>query len=63
MFQLRTPFLTVILMILVLEFVEWYGGDTLLQSYLLEEGNTFYFAAFTSFCLGLVMDQTAQVAR
>jgi hypothetical protein len=59
---LRAPFLTVILMVLVLEFVEWYGEDTWIETYLLEEGNKFYFIAFMSFCLGLVSDQAAEVA-
>jgi hypothetical protein len=60
---LRAPFLTVILMILVLEFVEWYGEDSWIETYLLEEGNKFYFIAFMSFCLGLVSDQVAEVMR
>lgn len=60
---LRAPFLTVILMMIVLEFVEWYGEDTWMQTYLLEEGNKFYFIVFMSFCLGLASDTTAGIIR
>ena len=56
---LRAPFLTVILMVLVLEFVEWYGEGTWIQTYLLEEGSKFYFIVLLSFCLGLAADITA----
>lgn len=52
---LRAPFFCVIMMMLVLEFVEWYGEDTWIQHYLLEEGNKFYFIAFMSFTLGLMI--------
>ncbi len=58
---LRAPFLTVVLMFIVLEFVEWYGEGTWMQTYLLEEGNKFYFIAFVSFCLGLASDRTSRI--
>jgi hypothetical protein len=58
---IRAPFLTVILMMVILEFVEWYGEDTWLQAYLLEEGTKFYFIVFMSFCLGLATDVTAGI--
>lgn len=60
---LRAPFLTVILMVVVLEFVEWYGEGTWIETYLLEEGNKFYFIAFTSFCLGLMSEETSSIIR
>lgn len=60
---LRAPFLSVILMLILLEFVEWYGDDTWLQAYLLEEGTKFYFIVFLSFCLGLTTDATASILR
>jgi hypothetical protein len=60
---LRAPFLTVFLMMVVLEFVEWYGEGTWLQSYLLEEGNKFYFIVFTSFSLGLMSEETSAISR
>jgi len=58
---IRAPFLTVILMMIVLEFVEWYGEGKWIQTYLLEEGNKFYFIVFMSFCLGLASDSTASI--
>lgn len=60
---IRAPFLTVILMMIVLEFVEWYGEGTWMQTYLLEEGNKFYFIVFMSFCLGLASDTTSSIIR
>lgn len=60
---LRAPFLTMILMMVILEFVEWYGEGTWIETYILEEGNKFYFIAFVSFCLGLVSDETANIVR
>ena len=60
---LRAPFLTVILMMIVLEFVEWYGEGKWLQKYLLEEGNKYYFIVFMSFCLGLASNTTAGLMR
>jgi len=60
---LRAPFLTVILMMIVLEFVEWYGEGKWIQTYILEEGNKFYFIVFMSFCLGLASDSTAGIMR
>jgi hypothetical protein len=60
---LRAPFLCVAVMILVLEFVEWYAEDGWLQSYLLEDGNKFYFIVLVSFCLGLASDQAAGTLR
>lgn len=60
---LRGPFLTIILMVLVLEFGEWYGEGTWIENYLLEEGNKFYFIAFMSFCLGLASDSTSAIMR
>jgi len=60
---LRAPFLGVILMMIVLEFVEWYGEGTWMETYLLEEGNKSYFIAFMSFCIGLSSDQAAAILR
>ena len=60
---IRIPFLTVILMMIVLEFVEWYGEGKWIQTYLLEEGNKYYFIVFMSFCLGLTSDSTASIIR
>ena len=60
---LRAPFLTVILMMLVLEFTEWYGEDKWIQSYVLEEGNKFYFIAFLSFMLGIMIRETSDIIR
>ncbi|MCX6950681.1 MAG: hypothetical protein NTV51_00605, partial [Verrucomicrobia bacterium] len=59
----RAPFLSVVLMMVVLEFVEWYGEDTWIQTYLLEEGSKFYFIVFLSFSLGLTTDTTAGIMR
>lgn len=55
------PILSVILMILVLEFVEWYGEGKWIETYLLEEGNKSYFIAFMSFCLGLTSERTGNI--
>ena len=60
---LRAPFLAVILMIVILEFTEWYGEGTWIETYLLEEGNKSYFIAFMSFCLGLASDRTSRIIR
>lgn len=60
---LRAPFFCVTLMILVLEFVEWYGEDGWIQSYLLEEGNKFYFIAFMSFLLGVMIREAGDSVR
>ena len=60
---LRAPFLTVILMMLVLEFAEWYGEDKWIQTYLLEEGNKSYFIAFLSFMLGIMIHETSAIIR
>jgi hypothetical protein len=60
---LRAPFLTIILMMIILEFVEWYADDKWLRNYLLEEGNKFYFIVFMSFCLGIASDGTASILR
>lgn len=60
---LRGVFFSVILMILVLEFVEWYGEGKWIQTYLLEEGNKYYFIVFLSFCLGLASHSTAAIMR
>ena len=60
---LRAPFLGVILMMIVLEFVEWYGEGGWMETYLLEEGNKSYFIAFMSFCIGLSSDQAAAILR
>ena len=60
---LRAPFMTVILMMVVLEFVEWYGQGKWIQQYILEEGNKFYFIVLVSFCLGLSSDSTAAIMR
>lgn len=60
---LRAPFLAVILMLVILEFAEWYGEGTQLQGYILEEGNKFYFIVLVSFCLGLASDRTASIIR
>jgi hypothetical protein len=61
---LRSPFMTLILMMIVLEFVEWYGEDTSwIHDYILEEGNKFYFIVFMSFCLGLASNTAASIMR
>lgn len=60
---LRAPFLTVILMLLILEFVEWYGEGKWIETYLLEEGNKTYFIIFLSFCLGISSDVTSSIIR
>jgi hypothetical protein len=60
---LRAPFLGVILMMVVLEFVEWYGDGTWMETFLLEEGNKSYFIAFMSFCIGLSSDQSSAILR
>lgn len=60
---LRAPFLTIILMMVVLEFVEWYGEGKWIETYILEEGNKTYFIAFVSFCLGLSSDVTSSIIR
>lgn len=60
---LRAPFLTVILMMVVLEFVEWYGEGKWIENYILEDGNKTYFIAFVSFCLGLSSDATSSIMR
>jgi len=58
---LRAPFHSVILMVVLLEFLEWYGEDKWVQTYLLEEGNKFFFIVILSFCLGLTSDRTARI--
>lgn len=58
---LRAPFLSLVLMIVLLEFVEWYGEGTWIQEFLLQEGNKYYFIVFTSFCLGLAVYTTSEV--
>jgi hypothetical protein len=58
---LRAPFLSIVLMMIVLEFSEWYGEGTWIQDFLLEEGNKYYFIVFTSFCLGLAVYTTSEV--
>jgi hypothetical protein len=58
---LRAPLLVVILMLMVLEFVEWYADGTWLANYLLEEGNKFYFIIFMSFCLGISSETSAAI--
>ena len=60
---LRAPFLTVILMMIVLEFVEWYGEDKWIAANLLEEGNKFYFIVFVSFILGIMIRETSDIIR
>lgn len=61
---LRSPFVTLILMMIVLEFVEWYGEDkSWIHNYILEEGNKFYFIVFMSFCLGLASDTASSIIR
>ena len=60
---LRAPFLTVILMLVILEFVEWYGEGKWIETYLLEEGNKTYFIVFLSFCLGISSDSTSSMIR
>ena len=60
---LRAPFLTVILMMIVLEFAEWYGEGKWIEQYFLEEGNKYYFMIFLSFCLGLASDTTSTIIR
>lgn len=58
---LRAPLLVVILMIVVLEFIEWYGEGGWLEKYLLEEGNKYFFIVFVSFCLGVGSESTSQM--
>src|SRR3569623_56474 len=58
---LRAPLLIVILMLVMLEFVEWYAEDSWLSAYILEEGNKFYFIVFMSFCLGLASETSAAI--
>lgn len=58
---LRAPFLSLIGMMIILEFAEWYGEGGWLENYILAEGNKFYFIVFASFCLGLVSDRTASI--
>jgi hypothetical protein len=60
---LRAPFLAVILMMIILEFVEWYGEGKWIETYILEEGNKTYFIAFMSFCLGISSDVTSSIIR
>jgi hypothetical protein len=60
---LRAPFLTVIFMMIVLEFVEWYGEGKWIETYILEDGNKTYFIAFMSFCLGISSDVTSGIIR
>lgn len=60
---LRAPFLSMILMMVVLEFVEWYGEGKWIENYLLEEGNKFYFIVFMSFSLGLMSEETSAIMR
>jgi hypothetical protein len=60
---LRAPFICVALMVVVLEFVEWYGEGKWIERYILEEGNKFYFIAFVSFCLGLSSDRASTIIR
>ena len=61
---LRAPFFTVILMLLVLEFVEWYGEDGgWIHDFLLDEGNKFYFIAFMSFMLGIMIREVSDIVR
>jgi hypothetical protein len=61
---LRSPFITALLMVIILEFVEWYSDDpSWIRTYILEEGNKYYFIAFMSFCLGLASNSASTVAR
>jgi len=60
---IRAPFLSVMLMMIILEFVEWYGEGTWIQTYVLKEGNKFYFILFVSFCLGLTSEATSAIIR
>jgi hypothetical protein len=62
---LRSPFISLILMMVVLEFVEWYADDkdSWINKYLLEEGNKFYFIVFMSFCLGISSDTSSRIMR
>jgi hypothetical protein len=48
-------------MLIVLEFVEWYGEGTWIAKYILEEGNKYYFIVFMSFCLGLSSETSAEI--
>jgi hypothetical protein len=60
----RAPFITAMLMLIILEFVEWYGEDkSWIHDYILEEGNKYYFIAFMSFCLGLSSDRASSMMR
>lgn len=58
---IRAPLLAMIVMLVVLEFVEWYGEGGWLEKYILEEGNKYYFIVFVSFCLGINSEATAEI--
>jgi len=50
-------------MMIILEFVEWYGEGRWIQTYILEKGNKFYFILFVSFSLGLTSETTSAIIR
>ncbi|MDZ4286840.1 MAG: hypothetical protein U0984_02720 [Prosthecobacter sp.] len=59
---LRAPFISIMLMMLVLETAEW-SDSKWLEHNLFEEGNKFYTIVFVSFCLGVSHDGAAQIMR
>ena len=59
---LRAPFLTVILMMVVWNLLEWYGEGNWIETYILGREIS-YFIAFVSFCLGLSSDSTSSIIR
>ncbi len=60
---LRAPLITIVLMVMILEFTEWYAEDSEWIDGLMEDGNKFYFIAFMSFLLGLASDRVAGITR
>jgi hypothetical protein len=59
---LRAPILSVVIMVVLLEFAESQGDGEWMQ-HLMEEGNKFYVITFFSFCLGVSSDSTNSILR
>ncbi len=59
---LRAPVLSVVIMVMLLEFAESQGDGEWMRQ-IMEEGNKFYFIAFVSFCLGVSSDSTNAILR
>jgi len=59
----RAPLLTMLLMVIVLEFVEYWAEDSTWMQSIVADGNKFYFIVFMSFSLGLISDQSSAIAR